>query len=545
MARGPPVVPRGRGPGPARGRPMPPGRGGPPSEEIARLKNALEQANQKIASLEKKVADLQKENAELKGEPIPEPTPAPKEDKPAPAAEPEPEKKPEPEPEKKPEKPEPTRTGPPVQPRRAPFQRPGPPGRPGRGPADPSRRPPGRGPMRRPPGPGGRGPGPDPRRAPGPDRRPPGPDRRPPGAAGRPGPGSRPPGRPAGGPGPQRPPGRINRPPLNTAAKPVKKEVVKGDADKFAALRAQAAASFAQPGPAAGRVPGIGRAIIPGMRPPTAASRTKSSEEVSGDYICKVKALYDYDAEEDNELTFKENDIVTVVSKDDSGWWTGRLGDAEGLFPDNFVEEIPDSGPSKPAESAPPAASESKETAPAKEPEPQPEPAKEPEPVKQPEPTPEPAKTPAPAPAAATSGKKVLFTVVAMYDYDAEEDNELSFKEHDIIDVHDDDESGWWAGTIQGTDKSGLFPDNFVEKRDASSSAPPAEAPAATESSDSGKKVLFQVKALYDYDKEEDNELSYVEGDIIDVIDTDDSGWWTGTLKGETGLFADNYVEKL
>ena len=31
------------------------------------------------------------------------------------------------------------------------------------------------------------------------------------------------------------------------------------------------------------------------------------------------------------------NDEVTVIEKDDSGWWRGRLNDREGLFPSSCV----------------------------------------------------------------------------------------------------------------------------------------------------------------------------------------------------------------
>jgi hypothetical protein len=34
-----------------------------------------------------------------------------------------------------------------------------------------------------------------------------------------------------------------------------------------------------------------------------------------------VVALYDYTADEEGELTFKEGDIIHIVAKDPSGWW--------------------------------------------------------------------------------------------------------------------------------------------------------------------------------------------------------------------------------
>ncbi|KAJ3156727.1 Unconventional myosin-Ie, partial [Irineochytrium annulatum] len=49
----------------------------------------------------------------------------------------------------------------------------------------------------------------------------------------------------------------------------------------------------------------------------------------------QCKALYDYDATEADELSFKVGDIITIVSKDDEGWWTGNLRGKKGLFPAN------------------------------------------------------------------------------------------------------------------------------------------------------------------------------------------------------------------
>eukprot|EP01114_Cavostelium_apophysatum_P017619 TRINITY_DN5287_c0_g1_i1.p1 TRINITY_DN5287_c0_g1~~TRINITY_DN5287_c0_g1_i1.p1 ORF type:complete len:1075 (+),score=218.43 TRINITY_DN5287_c0_g1_i1:219-3443(+) len=55
------------------------------------------------------------------------------------------------------------------------------------------------------------------------------------------------------------------------------------------------------------------------------------------------------------------------------------------------------------------------------------------------------------------------------------------------------------------------------------------------------KKVL-KVKANYAYEAEEPNELSFTEGDIINVTKEDSSGWWEGTLDGKKGVFPAVYV---
>ena len=49
------------------------------------------------------------------------------------------------------------------------------------------------------------------------------------------------------------------------------------------------------------------------------------------------------------------------------------------------------------------------------------------------------------------------------------------------------------------------------------------------------------VVALYDYKATEEGDLSFCQNETIKVLEKDDSGWWKGTLKGNTGLFPSNY----
>ncbi|XP_043940331.1 drebrin-like protein isoform X2 [Protopterus annectens] len=83
---------------------------------------------------------------------------------------------------------------------------------------------------------------------------------------------------------------------------------------------------------------------------PPQEEKTPAGTEYSGQYealedlvgkgLC-ARALYDYEAADDTEITFDPDDIITNIEKIDEGWWRGYAPDGGfGMFPANYVELV-------------------------------------------------------------------------------------------------------------------------------------------------------------------------------------------------------------
>lgn len=57
--------------------------------------------------------------------------------------------------------------------------------------------------------------------------------------------------------------------------------------------------------------------------------------------------------------------------------------------------------------------------------------------------------------------------------------------------------------------------------------------------------TVSRVRALYDFAPSEAGELQFRKGDVIAVLESVYKDWWKGSLRGQTGIFPLNYVEKL
>ena len=54
----------------------------------------------------------------------------------------------------------------------------------------------------------------------------------------------------------------------------------------------------------------------------------------------QVVALFDYAAQNDDELSFHKDSVINVISKDEASWWKGELNGLLGMFPANYITPL-------------------------------------------------------------------------------------------------------------------------------------------------------------------------------------------------------------
>ncbi|EAZ63948.2 actin binding protein [Scheffersomyces stipitis CBS 6054] len=202
--------------------------------------------------------------------------------------------------------------------------------------------------------------------------------------------------------------------------------------------------------------------------------------------------------------------------------------------PARVVEPEPEAEEEKEEEA--PAASLPSRSLPARNLPPPPAPAAEPEEEEEEE-------APAPSlPSREAEPKKDGASAVAEYDYVKDEDNEIGFAEGDLIVEIEFTDEEWWTGKHSKSGEVGLFPAAYVslKKEEEKATEPETKAEPVVEKKSEGRSAT----AEYDYEKDEDNEIGFAEGDVIVEIEFIDDDWWSGkhSKSGEVGLFPANYV---
>uniref|UniRef100_A0A8B9J1V6 Intersectin 2 n=1 Tax=Amazona collaria TaxID=241587 RepID=A0A8B9J1V6_9PSIT len=195
-------------------------------------------------------------------------------------------------------------------------------------------------------------------------------------------------------------------------------------------------------------------------------------------------ALYSYSSSEPGDLTFTEGEEILVTQKEGE-WWTGSINSRTGIFPSNYVRPKDQEASSNAGKTG-------------------------------------------------TINKKPEIAQVTTA-YAASGTEQLSLAPGQLILILKKNSSGWWQGELQARGKKrqkGWFPASHVKLLGLSSERTTSAAPS-----------VCQVIAMYDYMANNEDELSFSKGQLINVLNKDDADWWQGEISGVTGLFPSNYVK--
>jgi len=113
--------------------------------------------------------------------------------------------------------------------------------------------------------------------------------------------------------------------------------------ESYIELKPRRAATISSDGDPISRASSFSGSIYQDVAESSQSNHTPVTSEPAPPFICYAKASYDYEACEDEELTFVEGDIIWVTSQivdDDDGWWEGILNGKRGVFPSIVVEEL-------------------------------------------------------------------------------------------------------------------------------------------------------------------------------------------------------------
>nr|KAF6477759.1 intersectin 1 [Molossus molossus] len=229
-------------------------------------------------------------------------------------------------------------------------------------------------------------------------------------------------------------------------------------------------------------------------------------EKVEG---LQAQALYPWRAKKDNHLNFNKNDVITVLEQQDM-WWFGEVQGQKGWFPKSYVKLI--SGPIRKSTSMDSGSSESPASL---------------------------KRVASPAAKPAVSGEEIAQVIAS---YTATGPEQLTLAPGQLILIRKKNPGGWWEGELQARGKKrqiGWFPANYVKLLSpGTSKITPTEPPKPT-----AFPAVCQVIGMYDYTAQNDDELAFGKGQIINVLNKEDPDWWKGEVNGQVGLFPSNYVK--
>ncbi|XP_067156050.1 sorbin and SH3 domain-containing protein 1 isoform X7 [Apteryx mantelli] len=247
-----------------------------------------------------------------------------------------------------------------------------------------------------------------------------------------------------------------------------------------------------------------------------------TAKRKSGSEMRPARAKFDFKAQTLKELPLQKGDIVYIYKQIDQNWYEGEHHGRVGIFPRSYIELLPPAEKAQPKKSAP---------------------------------------------------LQVLEygDAVAKFNFNGDTQVEMSFKKGERITLIRRVDENWYEGKISGTNRQGIFPVTYVEvlKRPvvknaidypdppmslspnrsmtASPQQPQAQQQGASPDRSQTPRDIVSYQALYSYTPQNDDELELRDGDIVDVMEKCDDGWFVGTSRRtrQFGTFPGNYVKLL
>ncbi|XP_043406510.1 sorbin and SH3 domain-containing protein 1 isoform X7 [Chelonia mydas] len=247
-----------------------------------------------------------------------------------------------------------------------------------------------------------------------------------------------------------------------------------------------------------------------------------TAKRKSGSEMRLARAKFDFKAQTLKELPLQKGDIVYIYKQIDQNWYEGEHHGRVGIFPRSYIEILP------PAEKAQPQK---------------------------------------------LAAMQVLEygDAVAKFNFNGDTRVEMSFRKGERITVIRRVDENWYEGKISGTNRQGIFPVTYVDvlKRPLVKNAvdypelpmshspnrstttspqqPQAHQQGASPDRSQTPGDILSYQALYSYIPQNDDELELRDGDIVDVMEKCDDGWFVGTSRRtrQFGTFPGNYVKLL
>ncbi|XP_075948385.1 uncharacterized protein LOC142950706 isoform X2 [Anarhichas minor] len=212
-------------------------------------------------------------------------------------------------------------------------------------------------------------------------------------------------------------------------------------------------------------------------------------------------ALFDYEGEEDDELTFSQGDVIALLELIGQEWGRGQIHGRVGVFPLNFAEvvEPPAAVSSSSSPDGKPTSTENSVT-----------------------------ESTAPKTSQDPDSEEEEWAE-ALFDFPGQTADDLSFHKGAIIRVTERIDAQWRRGRVEG--REGIYPAAFTQA---------CQAQPITDQQSAVKGV-----AKFDFTAESEDELTLKVGDVMTQVEFVDEQWILGVVGGKRGIVPKNYISLL